>query len=75
MGLNELNVGDKAVVESINCDMALKNRLYSFGVVKGASIDVEELTMAKSTMKVKVGQTKIALRMSEAEAIGVQYAK
>ncbi len=75
MGLNELNIGDKAVVTSVNCDMALKNRLYSFGVVKGANIDVEELTMAKSTMKVKIGHTKIALRLSEAAAIGVEYAK
>lgn len=75
MGLDELNVGDKAVITSIDCEQALKNRLYSFGVVKGASVSAEEITLAKSTMEVRIGRTKIALRFSEAKAIGVKYAR
>ncbi len=74
MSLDELNVGDKALVKFINCDSALKNRLYSFGVVKGSTVDVEEVTLAKNTMKVKINQTQIALRMCEAAAIGVEHA-
>lgn len=73
--LDSLNIGDTAVIKEINCNLALKNRLYSFGVVKGSIVDVEEATLTKSTIKVKINQTKIALRLSEAKVIGVQYAE
>lgn len=71
MSLNELTVGDKALIEKIECDKNLRNRFYSFGIVKGANLSVEAITLAKSTMEICVNKTKIALRMSEAERIGV----
>ena len=74
MTLNELKIKESAEVISINCDKVLKNRLYSFGIIKGAIVKIEGLTLTKSTIEIKNNQTKIALRQSEAEKIEVKYA-
>ena len=73
MTLDQLKIKQKATISSINCDEVLKNRLYSFGIVKGATITVEETTLTKSTIEIKVNQSKIALRSSEASKIKVSY--
>ena len=74
MTLNELKIKESAEVISVNCDNVLKNRLYSFGIIKGAIVKIEELTLTKSTIEIKINQSKIALRLSEAEKIEVKYA-
>ena len=74
MTLNELKIKESAEIISINCDKVLKNRLYSFGIIKGAIVKIEELTLTKSTIEIKINQSKIALRLSEAEKIEVKYA-
>ena len=74
MTLNELKIKESAEVISINCDKVLKNRLYSFGIIKRAIVKIEELTLTKSTIEIKINQSKIALRLSEAEKIEVKYA-
>ena len=74
MTLNELKIKESAEVISINCDNVLKNRLYSFGIIKGAIVKIEELTLTKSTIEIKINQSKIALRMNEASKIEVKYA-
>ena len=43
MTLNELKIKESAEIISINCDNVLKNRLYSFGIIKGAIVKIEEL--------------------------------
>ena len=75
MTLNELKIKESAEVLSVNCDNVLKNRLYSFGIIKGAIVKIEELTLTKSTIEIKINQSKIALRLSEAEKIEVKYAQ
>ncbi|MBP9615612.1 MAG: ferrous iron transport protein A [Aliarcobacter sp.] len=75
MTLNELKIKESAEIISINCDNVLKNRLYSFGIIKGAIVKIEELTLTKSTIEIKINQSKIALRLSEAEKIEVKYAQ
>jgi len=75
MTLDKLNIGDTAVIKAVNCDSALKNRFYSFGIVKGSTVYIEEVTLTKSTIEIKINQTKIAIRLSEASAIEVEYAK
>jgi ferrous iron transport protein A len=75
MTLNELKIKESAEIIAINCDNVLKNRLYSFGIIKGAIVKIEELTLTKSTIEIKINQSKIALRLSEAEKIEVKYAQ
>lgn len=73
MTLNELNKNQTAIIKSINCDSVLKNRFYSLGIVKGATIKVEELTFTKSTIEININGSKFALRFSEANKIEVEY--
>ena len=75
MTLNELKIKESGKIININCDNVLKNRLYSFGIIKGAIVTIEELTLTKSTIEIKINQSKIALRLSEAQKIEVEYAK
>ena len=75
MNLSELKIKQRAEIVEINCDKILKNRLHSFGIMKGAIVTIKELTLTKSTIEIEINHSKIALRLSEAEKIGVRFAK
>ena len=62
----------KVEVTKINAKTDLKQRLISFGVMKGAIIEVLEHAPRKSTIEVKVGKMRIALRDKEAQEIEVK---
>jgi len=59
-------------VLKIHAKTDLKQRLISFGIMKEATIEVLEHAPAKSTIEVKVGKMRIALRAEEAELIEVE---
>jgi len=59
-------------VTKLNAKDELKQRLISFGIMKEATIEVLEYAPAKSTIEVKVGKMRIALRDKEAELIEVE---
>ena len=71
MKLTELTKGDKAEIIKIHADKALKDRLTSFGVMRGESLLVKGCSIAKQTMEIEVGSTLIAVRANEAEKIEV----
>ena len=73
MSINDLIINQQAQVIEILCDDVLKNRLYSFGIIKGSSIYVTAKSIGKKTIEIKVNQSKIALRSSEASKIKVSY--
>jgi ferrous iron transport protein A len=62
----------KVKVIKLHADTDLKQRLISFGIMKEAVIEVLEHAPAKSTIEVKVGKTRIALRAQEAELVEVE---
>jgi ferrous iron transport protein A len=72
MTLDKLNIGDKAAIKAVNCDKELKNRFYSFGMVKNSIITVEEITLARNTMEIRIKNTKVAIRFSEAAKIEIE---
>jgi len=59
-------------VVKLNAKTDLKQRLISFGIMKEAIIEILEHAPAKSTIEVKVGKMRIALRAEEAELIEVE---
>lgn len=61
----------KVRVVKLNAKNDLKQRLISFGIMKEAMIEVLEHAPAKSTIEIKVGKMRIALRAQEAELIEV----
>ena len=59
-------------VVKLNAKGDLKQRLISFGIMRETVIEVLEHTRTKSTIEIKVGKMKIALRANEAELIEVE---
>lgn len=72
MVLSDLHKGDKAEIIKINADKALKDRLTSFGVMRGETLLIKGCSLARQTMEIKVGSTYIALRAEEAGKIEVK---
>jgi len=72
MKLTELTKGDRAEIIRIHADKALKDRLTSFGVMRGEDLTVKGCSIAKQTMEIEVGSTLIALRKDEAEKIEIE---
>jgi len=72
MVLSDLRKGNKAEVVKINAEKALKDRLSSFGVMRGEEIYIRGCSLAKKTMEIEVGSTLIALRADEASKIEVE---
>ncbi len=72
MNLIELTKGDRGEIIKINADKALRDRLTSFGIMRGEELLVKGCSLAKQTMKIEVGSTLIALRADEADKIEVE---
>ena len=72
MVLSDIKKGDKAEIVKIHADKALKDRLNSFGVMRGEILYVRGCSLAKKTMEIEVGSTLIALRANEADKIEIR---
>jgi ferrous iron transport protein A len=70
--LFDCDKGCQVRVSKINAAYDLKQRLISFGVMKGAEISVLEHAPKKKTIEIKVGKMRLALRDVEAQQIEVQ---
>ncbi len=62
----------KYVVKKLHTSGVLRQRLTSFGIVKGVEIELLNHTNLKGTYEVKVGKMTIALRKEEAQNIEVE---
>ena len=71
MVLTDIRKGDTAEIVKIHADKALKDRLTSFGVMRGEKLSVKGCSLARKTMEIEVGSTLIALRADEAEKIEI----
>lgn len=72
MRLSELKRGECGKIVSIKSDPLLKSRFSSFGIVKGAIISIVEQTLSKNTIEIKIQNSKIAIRISEAQTIIIE---
>ncbi|MDY0116115.1 MAG: FeoA family protein [Sulfurimonadaceae bacterium] len=72
MTLYDCDKSEKVQVVKIHSDTLLRQRLISFGIMKGAVLEVLEHAPARSTIEIKVSKTRIALRDKEAQLIEVQ---
>ena len=72
MQLSELHKGDRAVIVNIDADKPLKDRLHSFGIVRGEELEIKGCSIGKKTVEIEVEGTLIALRAEEAEKIEVR---
>ena len=71
MVLSDLHKGNKAQIIKIHANKALRDRLTSFGVMRGEILLVKGCSLGKQTMEIEVGSTLIAVRADEADKIEV----
>jgi ferrous iron transport protein A len=72
MKLSQLEIGQNAIIQKVECNNDLKQRFYSFGIIKGATIEVEAISLAKNTIEILVEDTSIGIRVEEAKSIEVE---
>jgi len=72
MRLSDLPKNRDAIIKKVDCSDELKQRFYSFGIIKGATICVEEVSLAKNTMEITVEDTSIGIRVEEARKIQIE---
>lgn len=65
--------GGVCKVAKNNATGSLKQRLISFGLMKGLVIKMLECSPTKSTFEIKIGNVSLALRKEEAQLIEVTY--
>ena len=70
--LLECEKGCKVKIVKLNAVSDLKQRLISFGIMKEAVVEVLEHAPRKSTIEIKIGKMRLALRAEEAELIEVE---
>jgi len=70
--LLDCNKACKVKVKKLNAKSDLKQRLISFGIMKEALVEVLEHAPGKSTIEIKIGKMRIALRAQEAQLIEVE---
>lgn len=56
-------------IDKLTAEGALKHRLMSLGIIAGGDITMLNAALGKSTIQIKVGKMRLALRKSEAEKI------
>ena len=69
--LYDLKKHESGRVKKLLATGDLKTRLLSFGIQKGATIEILECAPAKQTMQIKVDSMKLALRLNEAKEIAI----
>jgi len=69
--LTDCPKGCEATIKKLHASGPLKQRLVSFGIMKGATITLLEYAPRKSTIEVKVGKMRLALRKEEADMIEI----
>ncbi len=72
MLLNQLKKEQEAMIIDIDSDKPLRDRLNSFGIVKGETVTLKRVSLAKQTIEIEVNSTLVVLRADEAEKIRVQ---
>lgn len=70
--LSQCSKGEKLKILKLDAESGLKQRLISFGIMKEAIVEVIGQSVAKSTIEIKVGKMRIALRSQEADKIEVE---
>jgi ferrous iron transport protein A len=70
--LSELRRSDRGMVESVAGEPSLLQRLYELGLMEGEEIEVLALAPFGDPIEIRLGNTRLSLRKSEAAGIVVR---
>ncbi len=72
MKLPDCKIGEIYKVKKLYAEGALRQRLVSFGIIKGVEIKYLAHTNLKSNYEIQIGKISLALRKEEAQKIEVE---
>jgi ferrous iron transport protein A len=64
--LDELQVGQSAVISRISGDPALVQRLYEFGLLEGEAVELLGFAPMGDPLEIRINNTRLSLRQREA---------
>lgn len=72
MRLINAKINQSYIVVKLHTKDPLRQRLMSFGIIKGASVVFLHHTKLKNTYNIQIGNTSMALRENEVQAIEIE---
>jgi ferrous iron transport protein A len=72
MNLSHLSVGNTATIEDISGDSALSQRLMSWGVLPGCTLEVISVAPMGDPITISLNGQRISIRKSDATCVQVQ---
>lgn len=70
--LDQLRAGQRASIESLSGEADLVQRLYEFGLMEGEIVELLGFAPLGDPLEIRVGNTRLSLRLREAAAVGVR---
>ena len=70
--VNELNIGEKAIVTGLGCSGALRRRIIDMGITPGAVIIMRKAAPMGDPIEINVRGYELSIRRSEAKEITVE---
>ena len=70
--LNDINIGETAVVKRLNGEGAVKRRIMDMGITKGTSVYVRKVAPLGDPIEVTVRGFELSLRKADASSIIVE---
>lgn len=72
MNLSQIEKNKKAKILKIDAQTVLRKRLSSLDITVGKEVKILETSLQKNTIKIAIGLSSVALRLSEAKLIEVE---
>ena len=72
MNITQLSCGERAIITSVECSAALKERLRSLNVREGAHITLVKISFFQKKYLIRAGGSSIAVRREVAECENVK---
>lgn len=69
--LDRLAVGQTAIIDKVGGDPAVAQRLGEFGLFEGEQIEMVGFAPLGDPIEIKIGNTRLSLRKSEANGVHV----
>lgn len=73
MTLNELNIGDSAVIKAVGGEDALRCRLLDMGLTPHTAVTLQKVAPMGDPLELRVRGYELTLRAEDAKKIEVRY--
>ncbi|MDD2362328.1 MAG: FeoA family protein [Oscillospiraceae bacterium] len=69
--LNDLTVGEPAVITELNCKGSVRRRIIDLGLTPGVSVEVLRIAPMGDPLEIRIRGFNMSIRRSEAKKINV----